>query len=160
MWSTELTTRHWAVRSPSRCCGPNQARDPERVRRFSQEARAASALNHPNIIAVHDAGASEDGPFMVMEAVEGQSLRRVVASGSLGATKVITIACLRDSPPSAIVHGNVPSGQQCGAILRTDCSDFAATENDLSTSKGSTSSSKVPYLFTPRRGGLCMRRAK
>src|ERR1044072_9006615 len=48
---------------------------PERVRRFAQEARAASALNHPNILTVHDAGEFEGGPFIVMQLVEGESLR-------------------------------------------------------------------------------------
>lgn len=42
-------------------------KDPDRVRRFVQEAKAASALNHPNIITIHDIGESEDGHFLVME---------------------------------------------------------------------------------------------
>ena len=54
---------------------PELVRHVERMRRFSQEALAASVLNHPNIITVHDAGEFEDGPFLVMELAEGESLR-------------------------------------------------------------------------------------
>src|SRR5215470_1328263 len=53
--------------------------DAERVRRFMQEAKAASALNHPNIITVHDIGESETGRFIVMELVAGRTLRAVIA---------------------------------------------------------------------------------
>jgi serine/threonine protein kinase/Tol biopolymer transport system component len=64
---------------------------PERVRRFSQEARAASALNHPNIITVHDAGEFESGPFIVMELVEGDSLRAHLRRGALPLAKILDI---------------------------------------------------------------------
>src|SRR6476659_2958222 len=53
--------------------------DSERVRRFTQEAKAASALNHPNIIAVYDIGESDSGRFIVMEFVAGRTLRSVIA---------------------------------------------------------------------------------
>ena len=53
--------------------------DSERVRRFTQEAKAASALNHPNIIAVYDIGESDTGRFIVMEFVAGRTLRTVIA---------------------------------------------------------------------------------
>jgi eukaryotic-like serine/threonine-protein kinase len=53
--------------------------DSERVRRFTQEAKAASALNHPNIISVYDIGESETGRFIVMEFVAGRTLRAVIA---------------------------------------------------------------------------------
>ena len=53
--------------------------DSERVRRFTQEAKAASALNHPNIIAVYDIGESDTGRFIVMEFVSGRTLRSVIA---------------------------------------------------------------------------------
>jgi non-specific serine/threonine protein kinase len=55
-------------------------RDAERVRRFTQEAKAASALNHPNIISVYDIGECETGRFIVMELVAGRTLRSVIAA--------------------------------------------------------------------------------
>jgi serine/threonine-protein kinase len=53
--------------------------DAQRVRRFEQEAQAASALNHPNIITVYDIGESDAGCFIVMELVAGRTLRAVIA---------------------------------------------------------------------------------
>jgi len=84
---------------------PELVRHAERIRRFSQEARAASALNHPNIVTVYDAGEFEDGPFLVMELVEGESLHAQLASGSLpllklldiGAQATAALACAHDA---------------------------------------------------------------
>ncbi|MBZ5585960.1 MAG: protein kinase, partial [Acidobacteriia bacterium] len=53
---------------------PDKIADSDRMRRFVQEAKAASALNHPNIITVHDVGRAGDVTFMVMECVAGQRL--------------------------------------------------------------------------------------
>lgn len=55
--------------------------DAERVRRFMLEAKASSALNHPHIITVHDIGESEAGRFLVMEAVEGRTMRTLLGEG-------------------------------------------------------------------------------
>jgi serine/threonine protein kinase len=53
---------------------PNLAADPDRRRRFEQEARAVSALNHPHIYALHDVGSRDGAGYLVMEYVEGQTL--------------------------------------------------------------------------------------
>src|SRR4029077_430896 len=56
---------------------PNFAKDEARVRRFDQEARAASALNHPNVCVIHEVGKTNDGRhFMAMEFIDGVTLRR------------------------------------------------------------------------------------
>jgi predicted ATPase/serine/threonine protein kinase len=60
--------------------------DSERVRRFEREARAASALNHPNIITIYDIGSCDAGRFMVMELVEGLSLRETLTGDAARAT--------------------------------------------------------------------------
>ncbi|HEU4594417.1 MAG TPA: protein kinase [Pyrinomonadaceae bacterium] len=57
------------------------AQDEERVRRFVQEARAASALNHPNIITVHEIGEVEGRHFIATEFVEGRTLRELIEAG-------------------------------------------------------------------------------
>ncbi len=63
--------------------------DPDRLRRFDQEARAAGALNHPNIVAVYDVGAQEGTPYVVSELLEGQTLRDLLAHGPLPLRKVL-----------------------------------------------------------------------
>src|SRR5262245_61065572 len=57
--------------------------DPDRLRRFVQEARAASALTHPNIAVVYDIGEHEASSFIAMEHVEGRSLAEQLRAGPL-----------------------------------------------------------------------------
>src|SRR5215210_4033975 len=61
------------------------ATDSNRVNRFEQEARAAGQLNHPNILAVYDAGVHEGTPYLVSELLEGESLRTRLQHGALPA---------------------------------------------------------------------------
>ena len=63
--------------------------DPERLRRFEQEARAAAALNHPNILAVHQMGEYEGAPYLVSELLEGETLREQLKRGRLAIRKAI-----------------------------------------------------------------------
>ena len=63
--------------------------DSERLRRFEQEARAAAALNHPNILAVFQMGTYEGTPYLVSELLEGETLREPIKRGRLAVRKAI-----------------------------------------------------------------------
>ncbi len=68
------------------------AEDGERVRRFEREARAASALNHPNIVTIYELGNDGSTHFIAMELVEGKTLRDLIGPGLLPIRKAIEIA--------------------------------------------------------------------
>ena len=63
--------------------------DPDRLRRFEQEARAAAALNHPNILVVHQMGTYQGMPYLVSELLEGDTLRESLRGGPLPLRKAI-----------------------------------------------------------------------
>src|ERR1035438_9745445 len=63
---------------------PEKVADAERKRRFVQEAKAASALNHPNIITVHDTGEAGGSVFIVMEHVPGKTLADLISRKGIG----------------------------------------------------------------------------
>jgi serine/threonine protein kinase len=71
---------------------PGRTRDPERRRRFIQEAQAASALNHPNIITIHDILPEGDTQYMVMEHVSGRTLQAMIAEGRLAVPQALQIS--------------------------------------------------------------------
>ena len=68
------------------------AGDPDRLRRFEQEARAAGQLNHPNILAVHDVGEQDGLHYVVSELLEGATLRERMAEETLPARKALDYA--------------------------------------------------------------------
>jgi Tol biopolymer transport system component len=68
------------------------ANDADRLRRFEQEARTIAALNHPNILGIHDVGAHHGVPFLVSEFLEGQTLRQKLESGPLPVRRAIEYA--------------------------------------------------------------------
>jgi len=74
-------------------------KDADRLRRFEQEARTIAALNHPNILGIHDIGAHDGAPFLVSEFLEGQTLREKLVSRPLscGARSNTRSASRRDS---------------------------------------------------------------
>ena len=68
------------------------SRDLDRLRRFEQEARAASALNHPGILAIFDIGTHEGSPYLVTELLEGSNLRDRLMGGPLPPRKAVDYA--------------------------------------------------------------------
>jgi eukaryotic-like serine/threonine-protein kinase len=68
------------------------AKDEDRLRRFAQEARAVAALNHPNILSVHDIGAFEGTHYIVTELLEGSTLRDKLALGPIPARRATEYA--------------------------------------------------------------------
>lgn len=71
---------------------PHVAVDAERLRRFADEARTAGALNHPNVLTVHDVGEHRGIPYLVSESLEGQNLRQRMEAGPFAIDEAISIA--------------------------------------------------------------------
>jgi eukaryotic-like serine/threonine-protein kinase len=100
--------RHVAIKFLSR----RMADDTASLERFEREASAASALNHPNICTVHDVGEYQGRPYLVMELLEGESLKDRLAKGSVGAQQLVSIArqvcaALQAAHDKGIVHRDV-----------------------------------------------------
>jgi len=81
--------------------------DPERRRRFVQEAKAASALNHPNIVTIHDIDTDGDVTYMVMEYVPGQTLAQWIRSHKRNLSDPCVTPCRSPMPsPPRMAQGS------------------------------------------------------
>jgi len=83
--------------------------DPDRLRRFTNEARAASALNHPHILTVHDIGEADGAPFIAMEFIDGITVRARLRQGPLPLGEALNVAiqtglALNAAHEKGIVH--------------------------------------------------------
>jgi Tol biopolymer transport system component len=85
------------------------AADPERLQRFEREGRAVSALNHPNIVTLYEVGSGDSGPYLVLEKIDGRSLRELLAEGPIPVRRILSLATqiaegLAKAHAAGIVH--------------------------------------------------------
>ena len=148
---------------------PELVADPDRKRRFAQEAKAASALNHPNIITIHDIASENGTDFMVMEYVEGKTLGQLIPRRGLKLNEVLKYAiqiadALAKAHGARIVHrdlkpGNIMVGD--GGLVKV--LDFGLAKLTERPPVGEDEATRTTLLWTvaDENGfGLCISRQK
>jgi eukaryotic-like serine/threonine-protein kinase len=101
---------------------PQFTKDPDRVRRFEQEVRTASALNHPNIITIHEVGQFEDTHFIATELIEGATLRERMPAQPMRLPEILDIgmqvsAALAAAHTAGIIHRDI---KPANIMIRND----------------------------------------
>src|SRR4051812_18896145 len=143
------------------------AESPEEAgRRFEREAKLGASLNHPNIVAVYDIVSDEDGVLIVMEYVEGRTLRKVMDDGAMPPARAIEVlsgvaAALDHAHEHRVVHrdvkpANVLIADRDGAVKLTDLGIATAAERTKITGSGivlGTASYMAPERLDGHAGG-------
>jgi len=147
---------------------PALSADADRLRRFEHEARAAAALNHPNILAVFDLGLETGSPFIVMELLEGDTLRERLTGGALPVRKTVDVAAqiargLAAAHDKGIVHRDLkPENVFVMMDGRVKILDFGLAKLTEAAGAGSASGSpasmlsQAPTLSPPTTPGMVL----
>ncbi|MDP9324462.1 MAG: tetratricopeptide repeat-containing serine/threonine-protein kinase, partial [Acidobacteriota bacterium] len=115
---------------------PGLASDPGYVRRFEEEARSASVLNHPNIVTIYGVGEDGDITYIAMELVQGRTLRGILASGTLPIKETVELAAqlataLAAAHAAGIVHRDLkPENVMVTADGHLKVLDFGIAKRD------------------------------
>jgi formylglycine-generating enzyme required for sulfatase activity/dienelactone hydrolase len=141
--------------------------NPDRARRFVQEAKAASALHHPNVAHVYEIGSQDDVQFIAMEVVEGQTLREHIGRGILPAAEAIEIAkqiaaALGAAHKHGVVHRDIKpenvivSSDGHAKVLDFGLAKLREMRDDAATlvmTKPGTTLGTLPYMAPEQIGG-------
>jgi serine/threonine-protein kinase len=119
------------------------ARSKTAVSRFLTEAKAIAALNHPNVVQIYDYGRAADGPFLIMEYVDGSSLLDRCRDGALPLEQAVDLACqlcdgLAKAHDLGIVHRDIKPAN----VLLTK--DGLPKLTDFGLAKAETASRSAP----------------
>jgi serine/threonine-protein kinase len=129
--------------------------------RFDAEAHAAAALNHPNIVAVHDSGEHDGAPFIVMERLPGETLADQIARGPLGQVRVRAtldnvLSALTAAHRSAILHRDIKPGNILlaagGEVMKVGDFGIAKTREAAYTATGQIVGT-IAYMSPERLAG-------
>jgi Tol biopolymer transport system component len=136
--------------------------DADRLRRFEQEARAVAALNHPNILAIHDIGEQDGSPFIVSELLEGSSLRAELDRGPLTSRKASDYAAqiaqgLAAAHDKGIVHRDLkPENIFLTKEGRVKILDFGLAKLAPNARGGKNESDGLTLTSLPTEAGMVM----
>jgi predicted ATPase len=126
----------------------------DRLDRFEQEARSASALNHPNIVTIYEFGQVDNTFYIAMELVEGNTLRELLASGAIPSRKIVHIAVdvaggLAQAHEAGIVHRDLkPENLMISKDGFVKILDFGLAKLDASQSQAVLSNSTLATAHT------------